>query len=528
MTTFYLSCLFIPWHCQTGFLLVPGGCSPDCCLFYSTRLTYNSDMSLFVIGTSSHVGKSVTVAAICRCLVNRGISVAPFKSQNMSLNSYVTGDGGEIGMAQAMQAYAAKIPAHTDMNPVLLKPKGDSISQIVLFGRPYMDVPIADYYKETGELLIKAREAYTRLMAAYGQVIVEGAGGAAELNLYDRDIANIRLAQVLKIPMVLVADIERGGVFAQILGTLDLLPDDIKPLVRGIIINKFRGDPTIFSQGISLIEQRAGIPVLGVVPYFDIPLPSEDSLSINDKTSGQAVVRIAVIRLPRISNFTDFELLEQHAAVDYVLPGAPLGGYDCIILPGTKNTVEDLEDLQKSKMDKQILDVRARGIPVIGICGGYQMLGTTLIDDGFESKKGTYAGLGLLDGVTRVISYDKTTRQVTRRAGNVPPILSEMGEVTGYEIHMGETEPGSNREAFAGDGRVSADGLVFGTYMHGLFQNLSAVNALLSYLSQKKGEHYRPIVARKKDPYDELADIFEMHVDMDAIVRLTVTGENNV
>ena len=184
-----------------------------------------------------------------------------------------------------------------------------------------MDVPIADYYKETGELLIKAKEAYTRLIAAYGQVIVEGAGGAAELNLYDRDIANIRLARVLKIPMVLVADIERGGVFAQILGTLDLLPDDIKPLVRGIIINKFRGDPTIFSQGISLIEQRAGIPVLGVVPYFDIPLPSEDSLSINDKASGQAVIRIAVIRLPRISNFTDFELLEQHAAVDYVVPG---------------------------------------------------------------------------------------------------------------------------------------------------------------------------------------------------------------
>jgi len=179
-------------------------------------------------------------------------------------------------------------------------------------------------------------------------------------------------------------------------------------------------------------------------------------------------------------------------------------------------------------MDKQILDARARGVPVIGICGGYQMLGMTLIDDGFESKKGTYAGLGLLDGVTRFISYDKTTRQVTRRAGNIPPILSEMGEVTGYEIHMGETEPGSNREAFDGDGRVSADGLVFGTYMHGLFQNLSAVNALLSYLFLKKGEHYRPIVERKKDPYDELAGIFETHVDMDAIVRLTVTGENTL
>jgi adenosylcobyric acid synthase len=483
-------------------------------------------MSLFVIGTASHVGKSVTVAAICRCLVNRGIAVAPFKSQNMSLNSFVTVEGGEIGMAQAMQAHAAKILPHTDMNPVLLKPKGDCVSQIVLFGRPYKDVPISDYYRETDNLLDQAVEAYTRLLATCGQVIVEGAGGAAELNLYDRDIANVRLARALKIPMVLVADIERGGVFAQILGTLDLVPGDIRPLVRGIIINKFRGDPLIFEQGISLIEQRAGIPVLGVVPYFDVPLPSEDSLSINDKEPGQAAIRIAVVRLPRISNFTDFELLEQHAAVDYVPMGASLECYDCIILPGTKNTVEDLVDLNKSGMDKRILGARSHGVPVIGICGGYQMLGKTLIDDGFESKKGTYPGLDLLDGVTRFISYNKTTRQVTRRACDVPPILSNMGEVTGYEIHMGETDPGSNREAFDGDGRVSADGLVFGTYMHGLFQNLSAANALLSYLSLKKKVKYTPIGARKKDSYDELAEIFERHIDMDAIVRLTTENVN--
>ncbi|WAC04529.1 MAG: cobyric acid synthase [Methanoregula sp.] len=483
-------------------------------------------MSLFVIGTASHVGKSVTAAAICRCFVNRGIAVAPFKSQNMSLNSFVTDEGGEIGMAQAMQAQAAKILPHTDMNPVLLKPKGDCVSQIVLFGRPYKDVPISDYYRETDNLLDQAVGAYRRLLATCGQVIVEGAGGAAELNLYDRDIANVRLARALKIPMVLVADIERGGIFAQILGTLDLLPDDIRQLVKGIIINKFRGDPLIFEQGISLIEQRAGIPVLGVVPYFDLPLPSEDSLSINDKEAGHAGIRIAVLRLPRISNFTDFELLEQYAAVEYVPLGASLEGYDCIIIPGTKNTIEDMHDLKKSGMDKRILYARSRGVPVIGICGGYQMLGKTLIDDGFESKKGTYAGLGLLDGVTRFISYNKTTRQVTRCARNVPPILSGMGEVTGYEIHMGETDPGSNREAFAGDGRVSADGLVFGTYMHGLFQNLSAANALLSYLSVKKKEKYTPISARKKDPYDELAEIYERYVDVDEIVRLTTENYN--
>jgi adenosylcobyric acid synthase len=480
-------------------------------------------MSLFILGTASHVGKSVTVAAICRCLVNRGIRVAPFKSQNMSLNSYVTPDGGEIGMAQAMQAFAAKVPPQTDMNPVLLKPKGDCISQIVLFGRPYKDVPITGYYEETGQLLGKVVEAFNRLRTTYGHVIVEGAGGAAELNLYDRDIANIRLAQALKIPIILVADIERGGVFAQILGTLDLLPDDVKPLVRGIIINKFRGNIRIFESGVAMIEERAGIPVFGIVPCFDLPLPSEDSLSIPDKKSGQNAVRIAIIRLPRISNFTDFELLERYAAVEYVPLHAPLDGYDCIIIPGTKNTVGDLQELKKAGLDEEITRARARGVPIIGICGGYQMLGKEIIDAGFESAEGSYEGLGLLDGTTRFVSYNKHTRQVKRMAHDVPPILSSMGVVEGYEIHMGVTEPGGDQEALAGDGRASADGLVFGTYMHGLFQNLSAVNALLSYLSAQKKVRFVPIDTGKKDPYDELAKIFEAHVDMDAILAL-VTG----
>ena len=245
-------------------------------------------MSLFIVGSASHVGKSVTVAAICRCLLRRGIGVAPFKSQNMSLNSYVTRDGGEIGMAQAMQAAAAKVIPETDMNPILLKPKGECISQVVLNGHPYKDVHISDYYKETPELLKKALESFERLKSSYGHVIVEGAGGAAELNLYDRDIANTQLAKNLRIPMILVADIERGGVFAQIYGTIELLPSDIRPLVKGIIINKFRGDPTIFLPGIKKIEQLTGIPVLGVVPYFSIPLPSEDSLSLGDKKNKKA------------------------------------------------------------------------------------------------------------------------------------------------------------------------------------------------------------------------------------------------
>jgi adenosylcobyric acid synthase len=477
-------------------------------------------MSLFVVGSASHVGKSVTVAAICRCMVRRGIAVAPFKSQNMSLNSYVTQDGGEIGMAQAMQAIAAQVMPHTDMNPILLKPKGDCISQVVLLGRPYKDIHIADYYKETPALLIKALESFQRLKSKYGQVVVEGAGGAAEMNLYDRDIANTQLAKILRVPIILVADIERGGVFAQIYGTIELLPEDIRPLVKGIIINKFRGDPAIFAPGVKKLEELTGIPVLGVVPYFTIPLPSEDSLSIGDKKTKNAQIRIAVIRLPKISNFTDFELLEQHAAVEYVSPGASLNEYDCIIIPGTKNTIDDLAVMFRTGTDREIRLARDRDLPIIGICGGYQMLGKTLIDDGYESDAGIYDGLGLLDCATRFSSYEKNTLQVRRTACLIPPILSAMGEVIGYEIHMGITESGRNREALEGDGRASDDGLVFGTYLHGLFLNPSAVNALLSYLYTKKGLPFTPITGGESDPYDALADLFEEHVDMDAIVTL--------
>ena len=488
----------------------------------SRAVQYLEIMSLMVLGTASHVGKSITVAAICRCLVRRGFRVAPFKSQNMSLNSFVTDDGGEIGMAQAMQALAARLAPATDMNPILLKPKGACVSQVVLHGRPYKDVPIEDYYRETPYLLKEAVASFRRLEELYGQVVVEGAGGAAEVNLYDRDIANTLLAGALRLPIILVADIERGGVFAQIYGTIRLLPNELRPLVRGIIINKFRGDPEIFAPGIRQIEDMTGVTVLGVVPYFSLPLPSEDSLSLGDKKVTDHPVRIAVIRLTHISNFTDFELLEQHASVEYIPSGASLAGYDCVIIPGTKNTVDDLSELRKSGMDRELQNARAQKVPIIGICGGYQMLGRQLVDDGFESAAGTYEGLGLLDGITRFASYDKKTRQVRRMPNPVPPILSGMGEVTGYEIHMGITEPGNDREAFRGDGMASADGLVFGSYMHGLFLNPSAVNALLSYLYDKRGLTFTPLPACEADPYEALALLFEEHVDMDRIAALLV------
>ncbi len=486
-------------------------------------------MSLIVLGTASHVGKSITVAALCRALRNRGIPVAPFKSQNMSLNSFVTADGSEIGIAQAMQASAAGLDPVAEMNPILLKPKGDQVSQIVLLGRPYKDVQIRDYYAETDLLLERAVEAFGNLQTHYGHVVVEGAGGAAEVNLYDRDIANIRLARRLRLPIVLVADIERGGVFAQIYGTLALLPEDIRPLVAGVIVNKFRGDPTLFATGVTLLEDLCGVPVLGVVPYADLHFPSEDSLSIADKRRKiDRPIRIAVIRLPRISNFTDFELLEQHASVEYVAPGAPLSEYDCIILPGTKNTVDDLGFLKANGAVPEIVRAREAGIPIIGICGGYQMLGTAILDAGIESgTTGTYEGLGLLDVITGFADYRKTTVQVRRQASPCGPILSRMGAVQGYEIHMGETRRGSLDEAFAGDGAVSSDGLVFGTYMHGLFQNVSAVNALLGYLHERRGISFDPIRAgfgsdaqgaRVDGPYDDLARHFEQHVNMNVIL----------
>ncbi|HON81161.1 MAG TPA: cobyric acid synthase [Methanoregulaceae archaeon] len=478
-------------------------------------------MSLFVLGTASHVGKSTVVAAICRVLSNRGITAAPFKAQNMSLNSYVTRDGAEIGIAQAAQAFAARLEPEADMNPVLLKPKSEHISQVVLMGQPYRDISISDYYRETGMLLSHAVQAAERLMNRYGHIVAEGAGGAAELNLYDRDIANIRIERELGLPIILVADIERGGVFAQVFGTLELLPPDIKALVIGVVINKFRGDPALFEDGIRILEDLCGIPVLGVIPYLSLPFPSEDSLSIEDKKTCDHPVRIAVIRLPRISNFTDFESLERSAAVVYVKPGFSLSGYDCIIIPGTKNTVDDLRIVHKSGCAAEIRAARERGIPIIGICGGYQMLGLEVIDDGVESQLGRYEGLGLLRTVTRFSKYEKTTEQVTRTASAIGPILAAIGTVKGYVIHMGETERIGDEEAFCGEGAVSGDGLVIGTYLHGLFTNPSARNALLSWMYAQKGLEYIPMdeVARH-DPYEQLAAEFERHLQLDPILAL--------
>ena len=479
--------------------------------------------NLMVFGTSSHAGKSMLVTALCRSL-SRKYSVAPFKAQNMSLNSWITRDGKEIGIAQATQAKAAGVEPTADMNPVLLKPKGDRISQVILLGQPFADKKAGDYYDSIDEMIGIVKGAYDRLASQYDVIVIEGAGGAAEINLYHRDIVNIGTARMVKPPIILVGDIERGGVFASIYGTLALLPEDIKPLVFGIIINKFRGDIKLLEPGIKQLEELTCLPVLGVIPHTEIRIPSEDSVSIQDKTCNHHPVRIAVVRLSHISNFTDLEPLEKYADIRYVETADDLAGHDAIIIPGTKNTIDDFNDLTKG-MDRIIIEEAKKGTPVIGICGGYQMLGNEIIDSGVEGTGGarTIKGLGLLDISTRFSKYMKKTEQVEKKITGDGAILEKIkGEkVSGYEIHMGETlidpQNGNCGHAFGDDGCVSRNGLVIGTYLHGIFENKNIRDAFLDYLYKRKGMIFRS--NDEGDSIEELAAFVEKNINMDLIFR---------
>ncbi len=479
--------------------------------------------NLMVLGTGSHVGKSMLVTAFCRCL-SRKYHVAPFKAQNMSLNSWITRDGKEIGIAQAIQAKAAGVEPTADMNPVLLKPKGDRISQVVILGKPYADKKAGDYYDSKDEMMGIVKGAYDRLASQHELIVIEGAGGAAEINLYHRDIVNIGMARAVRPHIILVGDIERGGVFASIYGTLALLPPDIRSLVFGIIINKFRGDISLLEPGIKQIEELTGLPVLGVIPHTDIKIPSEDSVSIKDKTGNDHAVRIAVVRLRHISNFTDFEPLEKYADIRYVEMDDELEGHDAVILPGTKNTIDDLREL-KEGMDGKIIAEAEKRTPIIGICGGYQMLGEEIIDSGIEGTGGAISakGLGLLDVSTRFLEYKKKTEQVEKTITGNGAILGQIkGEmVKGYEIHMGETltnpQNGGIVHAFGNDGSVNKNGLIIGTYLHGLFENENVRNAFLGYLYKRRGMIFRS--EEEGDSIEELSRFVEKNVNMDLIYR---------
>ncbi|WP_135613172.1 cobyric acid synthase [Methanococcoides sp. AM1] len=490
----------------------------------------NTKKHLLILGTASHVGKSAIVTGLCRIL-SANHKVAPFKAQNMSLNSWITQDGKEIGIAQAIQAMAAGVEPTADMNPVLLKPKGDRVSQVILLGEPYADKSAGSYYDSIEETHDVLRGALRRLADEYDIIVMEGAGGAAEINLYERDIVNIGTARLTDAPIILVGDIERGGVFASLYGTIELLPEDVRKNVCGFIINKFRGDPTILESGLTELEERTGIPVLGVLPHFKLRIPSEDSVSIGDKSSDDAGVHdvdIAVIRLPRISNFTDFEPLERMAKVRYVDLDDDLGTPDAIIIPGTKNTTSDLHDLMESGMAGKIRSFNGK-VPILGICGGYQMLGNSIVDSGIEGgESARFEGLGLLDIDTVFDAYEKRTVQVTKTINECGPILGCInGEVVkGYEIHMGMST--SNRPVFGDDGCADESGLVIGTYLHGLFENQNIRHALIKYLAEKKGLVFEDEDIPDIDPYDELADVMRERLDMPRIYEMIGLGPEGI
>ncbi len=450
-----------------------------------------------IAGTSSSAGKSAIAAALCRLLAKRGYDVAPFKAQNMSLNSYVTRDGKEIAIAQAFQAFAAGVEPDERMNPVLLKPKGNFTSQLVLMGEAVGDVTIEEYWRMLDKVKRIVVEAYESLASEFDFVVIEGAGGIAEINLYERDIANIFVARLAKPRIAIVGDIDRGGVFASLYGSYMLLPEDVRRLVCGFIINRLRGRENILKPGIEELERLCGVRVLGVLPYLDAALPSEDSLNVEEwNGSGE----IGIVRLPKMSNYTDFEPLR--SVCEFVELSDDPRDYELLIVPGSKDTIADLLELKRHHFDEKLRSAAGK-IPIIGICGGYQMLGRELIDHGAEHGRLRVKGLGLLNAVTEFRSYRKRTVQVVKRVTGSGVILDYIRgeEVWGYEIHKGVTRAAN--PIFEDDGCVSDDGMTWGTYLHGLFWNGNVQRAVEKLLGVKlKGESWL-------SSFDELAEALE-------------------
>ena len=480
---------------------------------------------VMVVGTASSVGKSVVATALCRVLREEGLRVAPFKAQNMSLNAAVTAAGEEIGRAQAAQADAAGVPPSALMNPILLKPESDSRSQLVVLGRARGTVAARDYWREREDLWPIVRDALRELRRQYDAIVIEGAGSAAEINLRRTDVANMRVAVAARAATLLVADIERGGVFAQIHGTLALMRRGEVALVKGVLVNKFRGDPTLFSGGVVRIRRLTGVPVLGVLPYAeDLGVPPEDSLSLDDVPKSGAL-DVAVMRYPHTSNFDDFTpLAEAGATFRYVRAPNELGVPDLLVLPGSKTTIDDLEWLRASGLAAQLLRLVDAGVPVIGICGGFQMLGRELSDPaGVEGPPRAVRGLGLLP-----IRTTFTTKKLTVRVrGN----LSSGAPFEGYEMHVGDTDRDGSApfaqierdDLLVADGAVSEDGRVSGTYVHGLFANAAVRDELLATLARRRGISFTPR-ALPADRYAALSTWFREAVDVRRLMRVTGVG----
>lgn len=462
-----------------------------------------------VQGTASHTGKTIMVAGLCRILRDMGLRVAPFKAQNMALNAFVTDEGGEIGVAQALQARAARIAPSVDHNPLLLKPAGGSACQVIIHGRVFASKSPEEYNAFKSRAMDFVMESFTRLANSYDVVVLEGAGSPAEVNLRENDIANMGIAARTDSPVVLVGDIDRGGLFASLVGTMELLEPHEKVRVKAFIINKFRGDVALLQPGIDFLTERTGIETLGVVPYMEaLNLPDEDGVALErtlnspgreaeaDEAKAGGRIRIVVLKLPSISNFTDFDPFgeEPSVSLEFRVEPSALRGADMVILPGSKNTQRDLRWLRSRGLDSALGEYRASGGVIAGICGGFQMLGRSISDPlGIESSEPRSPGLGLLD-IETTLRGDKTTFKVEARAINP---LFEGASIKGYEIHTGQSTP-SKRPLFAitkrgadsvdiTDGAVSGDGLIWGTYIHGLFHNDGLRQTLLTRLAEARG-----------------------------------------
>lgn len=480
-------------------------------------------------GTMSNVGKSLLTAALCRIFRQDGYRVAPFKSQNMALNSYITTDGLEMGRAQAMQAEAAEIEPSVLMNPILLKPTSDVGSQVILLGEVVGNMTAAEYFKKKKEFLPQIMSAFDTLSKNNDIIVIEGAGSPAELNLKSDDIVNMGLAKLLNAPVLLVGDIDRGGVFAQLIGTVELLEDDERELIKGLIVNKFRGDRKIFSDGVEILEQKSGKPVMGVVPYINCDIEDEDSLS--EKLQNRAlkgVIDIAAIRLPRISNFTDLDVFSQfeQVSVRYVSKAEELNKIpDMIVIPGTKSTISDMKFLRESGLEAIIKKFASNGIPVFGICGGYQMLGESISDP--ENAEGgsicEIRGMGLLKSST-VFSNKKTRLRTSGRFAQIQGTFEALSGsfYDGYEIHMGITESREDPLLEPNLGAVSDN--VCGCYVHGIFDNDEVCAALVKTLCERRGVEFSgTAVSRadyKKQQFDILADEVRKSLDMELIYKI--------
>ena len=478
--------------------------------------------TLMVQGTTSDAGKSTLVTALCRWLTRQGVRVVPFKPQNMALNSAVTAEGGEIGRAQAVQAQAAGLEPHTDMNPVLLKPNSDTGSQVIIHGRAVTSMNAVAYHDYKTIAMQAVLASHARLSAAYPVVMVEGAGSPAEINLRAGDIANMGFAEAVDCPVILIADINRGGVFAHLVGTLELLSESEQARVQGFIINRFRGDIALLQPGLDWLEQRTGKPVIGVLPYvMDLHLEAEDGIDQRQISKEGHVLKVVVPVLPRISNHTDFDPLRLHPQVDvqFVGPGQPIPAADLIILPGSKSVRSDLDYLRANGWNAAIERHLRYGGRVLGICGGLQMLGEQVHDPlGLEGAPGSSDGLGLLAFSTQ-LEAEKQLRNVRGR------LALENAEVSGYEIHAGVTsgpaleQPAVRLEDGRCDGALSADGQIIGTYVHGLFESPAACSALLRWAGLRNVQSVDYHALRERD-IERLADLVENHLDTDRLRQL--------